>query len=127
MDEERREGICKDNAKELYAIMHVICHNTVSRTIGAWDRSGWAEKMLKTDAYYRLMEVASELTHYKHESSMEITSSTSTVVGVCLGHLYEQMWDDNMRNLICEKIEEFSKEKLMDQGLESKVRITCAI
>merc|ERR1719445_2186675 len=141
-DEAKREEIMKDNAKELYGIMHVICHNTVSRTItgeardalinlimtnGSWDRSGWAEKMLKTDAYYRLMEVASELTHYKHESSMEITSSTSTVVGVCLGHMYEQMWDDNMRNLICEKIEEFSKEKLMDQGLESKVRITCAI
>ena len=141
-DEEKRKSICKENAKELYAIMHVICYNTVSRTItgeardalinlvmtnGAWDRSGWAEKMLKTDSYYRLMEVASEVTHYKHESSMEITNSTSTVVGVCMGHLYEQMWDDNMRSLICEKIDEFSKEKLMDQGLESKVRITCAI
>merc|ERR1719445_2304564 len=141
-DEAKREEICKDNVKELYGIMHVITHNVVSRTItgeardalinlimtnGSWDRSGWAEKMLKTDTYYRLMEVASELTHYKHESSMEITSSTSTVVGVCMGHLYEQMWDDNMRSEICEKIEEYSKEKLMDQGLESKVRITCAI
>ena len=86
--------------------MHVITHNVTSRTItgeardalinlvmtnGSWDRSGWAEKMLKTDGYYRLMEVASELNTYKHESSMEITSSTSTVVGVCMGHLYEQM------------------------------------
>merc|ERR1711963_325836 len=33
MDEEKREEIMKDNAKELYGIMHVICHNTVSRTI----------------------------------------------------------------------------------------------
>merc|ERR1719445_1102018 len=141
-DEAKREEIMKDNAKELYGIMHVICHNTVSRTItgeardalinlimtnGSWDRSGWAEKMLKTDAYYRLMEVASELTHYKHESSMEITNSTSTVVGVCMGHLYDQMWSDEMRTSICEKIDEFSKEKLIDQGLESKVRISAAI
>ena len=142
MDEERREGICKDNAKELYAIMHVICHNTVSRTItgeardalinlimtnGAWDRSGWAEKMLKTDAYYRLMEVASELTHYKHESAMEITDSTNTIVGVCFGFLYEQMWDDQRRNDCIEQIEKFTMSKLMDQDLESKVRITAAI
>ena len=142
MDEEKREGIMKDNAKELYGIMHVMCHSTVSRTItgeardaiinlvmtnGAWDRSGWAEKMLKTDAYYRLMEVASELTCYKHESSMEITSSTSTVVGVCMGHLYEQMWSDDMRAAICDKIDEYSREKFADQGLESKVRITAAI
>ena len=142
MDEEKREEIMKDNAKELYGIMHVICHNTVSRTItgeardalinlvmtnGSWDRSGWAEKMLKTDAYYRLMEVASELTQYKHESSMEITTSTSTVVGVCMGHLYDQMWSDEMRTSICDRIDEFSKEKLIDQGLESKVRISAAI
>ena len=26
-----------------------------------YDQLDWAEKMLKTDAYYRLMEVASEL------------------------------------------------------------------
>ena len=142
MDEEKREEIIKDNAKELYGIMNVICHNTVSRTItgeardalinlimtnGAWDRSGWAERMLKTDAYYRLMEVASELTQYKHESSMEITNSTSTVVGVCMGHLYDQMWSDEMRASICDKIDEYSKEKFMDQGLESKVRISAAI
>ena len=142
LDEERREEVMKENGKELYGIMHVICHNTVSRTItgeardalinlimtnGDWDRSGWAERMLKTDAYYRLMEVASELTQYKHESSMEVTSSTSTVVGVAMGHLYDQMWSDEMRTAICERIDEFSKEKLMDQGLESKVRITAAI
>ena len=141
-DEAKREEICKDNIKELYGIMHVITHNVVSRTItgeardalinlvmtnGSWDRSGWAEKMLKTDGYYRLMEVASELTCYKHESSMETTKSTSTVVGVCMGHLYEQMWSDDMRTAICDKIDEFSKEKFVDQGLESKVRIAAAI
>merc|ERR1719273_2110769 len=37
------------------------------------------------------------------------------------------MWDDERRKMIIEKIDEFSKEKLMDQGLESKVRITAAI
>jgi len=141
-DEEIREEIVKANSRELNAMMHVICHNTVSRTItgeardalinlimtnGAWDRMCWAEKMLKTDAYSRLMEVASELTHYKHESAMDITDSTNTVVGICMGHLYEQMWDDERRNLIIERVEDFSKFKLAEEGLESKVRITVGI
>ena len=79
--------------------------------------------MLKTDAYCRLMEVASELSsdHYKHESAMEITESTNTIVGICFGHLYEQMWDDAKRNQLIEKVDEFSKEKLADSSLESKV------
>ena len=36
----------------------------------------WACKMLSTDGYQRLFEVASELEAYKHESAMEITAST---------------------------------------------------
>jgi hypothetical protein len=140
-NEEMREQVMKDNAKELNAMMHVITFNTVSRTITGkardallnlimtncpWDRMMWAEKMLKTDAYYRLMEVASELAtdHYKHESAMEVTESTNTIVGICFGHLYEQMWDDAKRNELIEKVDEFSKEKLVDQSLESKVGVT---
>jgi len=141
-DEQKREEIMKENARELHAIFTVVCHNTIARTITGeardaivnlimtncpWDRMAWAEKMLKTDFYARLMEVASELTHYKHESAMEITDSSNTVVGICFGYLYEQMWDDERRNMIIEKIDEFTKEKLMDPGLESKVRITVAI
>ena len=141
-NEELREAVIKENSKELNAMMHVITYNTVSRTLSgmardalinlimtnaAWDRMNWAEKMLKTDAYSRLMEVASELDEYKHESAMEITQSTNTIVGICFGHLYDQMWDDSRRNELIEKVEEFSKGKLLDPGLESKVRITTAI
>ena len=77
-------------------------------TNSPWDRLAWAEKMLKTDGYSRLMEVtvlfpdkmhlmsrlfqvASELTYYKHESAMEITDSTNTIVGVTCGCCYEQV------------------------------------
>ena len=38
-----------------------------------YDELNWAELCLKTDCYQRLMEVASEMTQYRHESSMEIT------------------------------------------------------
>ena len=57
-----------------------------------------------------VMEVASELSHYKHESAMEITDSTNTIVGICFGHLYDQMWDDSRRNELIEKIDEFTKQ-----------------
>jgi hypothetical protein len=46
------------------------------------DELNWAELCLKTDTYQRLMEVASEMTQFKHESSMEITDNTRNVVGV---------------------------------------------
>ena len=141
-DEEKRQAIMKENARELYAIMHVVTFNTVSRTLTGlardsllnlimtncpWDRMNWAEMMLKTDAYTRLMEVASELDHYKHESAMDITNSTNSIAGICFGHLYDQMWDDPRRNDLIAKIDEFTKEKLMDPSLESKVRISTAI
>jgi len=141
-EEELRESLMKENAKELNAIMHVVTFNVVSRTLTgmardsllnliiancSWDKMKWAERMLRTDAYNRLMEVASELSHYKHESAMEITDSTNTIAGICFGHLYDNMWDDEMRNKLIEKVDEFSKEKLVDESLESKVRITVAI
>lgn len=74
-------------------------HNTTSRTLSGeardailelimknckYDELSWAEAMIKTDGYYRLMEVASEMMEYKHESSMPITANTRSIVGVCM-------------------------------------------
>lgn len=65
--------------------------------------------MLKTDAYQRMMEVASEMTEYKHESSMEITDNTRSVVGCCMGMLYESMYDEQRRSAMLEEIDKFVK------------------
>lgn len=143
-DEVTREGILKDNSKELDSIMHVICFNTTSRTLTAlarealinlimknckWEQLNWADKMLKTDAYQRLMEVASELNlpEFKYESAMDITDSTKTIVGVTFGFLYEQMYDDKRREALIAEVAKFTQEKLMDPGMESKVRVVAAI
>ena len=67
----------------------------------------WACKMLSTDGYQRMFEVGSELEAYKHESAMEITASTKTTVGACIGILYEQMYDDARRNAINEQVDKF--------------------
>merc|ERR1712038_1196369 len=72
-------------------------------------------------------EVASEMTEYKHESSMEITDDTRTVVGVCMAFCYEAMYDDKRRNAICDHVDQFIQAKLLDPSLESKVRCTVAI
>lgn len=141
-DELKREEI--ENSKELDAMMHVICFNTNSRTLTAiarealinlimknckYEQLNWAEKMLKTDAYQRLMEVAAEINmpEFKYESAMDITDSTKTIVGVTFGFLYEQMYDDKRREAIIAEVSKFTQEKSMDPGLESKVRVVVAI
>ena len=82
-EEKRRQELIKRNGKELVSIANVITYNTVSRTITGqardalielimnnckYDQLNWAELSLKTDTYQRLMEVASEMTDFKHES-----------------------------------------------------------
>ena len=139
-DEVKREKIMKENSKELDSMMHVICFNTTSRRLTSvarealvnlimknckYEQLNWAEKMLKTDAYSRLLEVASELNHpeFKYESAMDITESTKTIVGVTFGFLYEQMYDDGRRAELTEIVSKFTQEKLLDPGVESKVKM----
>jgi hypothetical protein len=52
---------------------------------------------------------------------MEVTDSTKTIVGVTMGHLYDQMYDDARRNSLVEEVGKFTQEMLMDPGIESKV------
>jgi len=73
------------------------------------------------------MEVASEMTAYKHESSMEITDNTRANVGVAVAFCYEAMYDEKRRNSVFDKIETFVNEQLLNPSLESKVRVTAAI
>jgi len=141
-EEARRAEIIKANQKELDSIMNVLTWNVTSRTITAEARDAiidliikncpyneldWAHKMLKTDAYHRLMEVASEHTEYKHESSMDISDNTKPTVGACMGILYEQMYDDAMRNAICDVTDKWVTEKLSQPSTESCVRAVIGI
>eukprot|EP00096_Caligus_rogercresseyi_P016764 TRINITY_DN965_c0_g1_i1.p1 TRINITY_DN965_c0_g1~~TRINITY_DN965_c0_g1_i1.p1 ORF type:complete len:973 (+),score=328.63 TRINITY_DN965_c0_g1_i1:292-3210(+) len=140
--EEERQAFIKENAKEIDSIMNVVSFNVTSRTLtgeardglielimknGKYNELNWAHKFLKTDAINRLMEVASEMKEYKHESAMEITDSTRNIVGATIGVLYDQMFDDKTRNFFIAKIDEFMKEKLLQQCTESKVRAIAAI
>ena len=136
-EEARRAELMKGNKKELDSIMHVLTWNVTSRTITAEARDAiiqliikncpyyeldWAIKMLNTDAYQRLLDVASEHAEYKHESSMDVTDDTKPTLGACMGILYEQMHDDQKRNQICDQIDKWVTEKLSRPSTESCVR-----
>merc|ERR1719244_1619733 len=75
------------------------------------------------------MEVASEINmpEFKYESAMDITDSTKTIVGVTFGFLYEQMYDDKRREALIAEVSKFTSEKLMDPGMESKIRAVVGI
>lgn len=135
-EEARRAELMKKNKKELDGIMNVLTWNVTSRTITAEARDAivelimkncpyyeldWADKMLSTDAYQRLMDVGSEHKEYKHESSMDTTDNTKPTVGACMGMLYDQMYDDAKRNTMSEQIDKWITEKLSRPSTESCV------
>lgn len=130
------------HSKELTSIFNVLIFNLTSRTITGhardaivelimknckYDELNWAEMMLKTDGYERLMEIASEMTEYRHESSMEITDNSRAKVGVCLAFCYEAMYDDKRRNTCLDMVGNFVSEKLRDMKSESRIRCVTAI
>ena len=67
------------------------------------------------------------LPEYKYESSIDITESTKTIVGVTFGHLYEQMYDDKRRAQLVEVVSKYTEEQLLDPSMESKVRVVVGI
>eukprot|EP00095_Tigriopus_kingsejongensis_P001782 snap_masked-scaffold225_size250570-processed-gene-1.3 protein:Tk01782 transcript:snap_masked-scaffold225_size250570-processed-gene-1.3-mRNA-1 annotation:"protein unc-45 homolog b" len=130
------------SSKELMSIFNVLVFNLTSRTLTGhardaivelimknckYDELNWAEAMLKTDAYERMMEIASEMNEYQHESSMEITDNTRAKVGVCLAFCYEAMYDDKRRNACLDMIGTFVSDKLRDLKAESRIRCVTAI
>jgi hypothetical protein len=56
----------------------------------------WAMKFVEKDGVQRMLEICSELPDYKFESSMEVTDSTSTLVAVTLGKVYDNMYYDKV-------------------------------
>ena len=125
---------------QLDSIMHVVCFNTTSRTLTAlarealvnlimknckWEQLNWAEEMLKTDAYQRLMDVASKVNmpEFRYKPVTGISDSTKTIVGVTFGFLYEQMYYDKRREMLVEEVTKYTAGKLMDPSMESKVSV----
>ena len=127
---------CEKYKKEIDTLFSCLVYCTTSRTFTGIGRDAvielimrnvhhdaldWAEKLVEIQGLQRLMEVASELEEYKYESAMEVTPSTRTVTGVCLGRIYENMYYDAAKERFRNAIDEYIKDKLLTPDIESKV------
>ncbi|XP_043202038.1 protein unc-45 homolog B-like isoform X2 [Amphibalanus amphitrite] len=134
--------LLRANKREVDSVMAVLTVTTNSSAMSARGRDAvielllkncpymalnWTENVLQSGGIQRLMEVASEMDGYRHESSMNITASTRTTVAVCLSKLYEDMYHDQAKQRFADAVEDFVKSKLVTPDIEGKVRVTSAI
>ncbi|XP_077259866.1 protein unc-45 homolog B-like [Temnothorax americanus] len=87
----------------------------------------WAKRLVEFGGLQTLMEMASEMVEFKNESSIDITSSTQTLISMCLTKIYKKMYDDGDKATFIKAIEEFIEDKLPNFDTKSKVRIVLAI
>ncbi|XP_035736786.1 protein unc-45 homolog B-like isoform X1 [Vespa mandarinia] len=141
-DTKPNKDLCEQYKKEIDTILSCLLYSTTNRTITGQARDAiielimrnihytalnWAERLVEIHGLQRLMEVASELEEYKYESAMDITSSTRTIMSVCLAKIYENMYYDAAKEKFRNAIDEYIKDKLLTPDIESKVRVVVAI
>ncbi|XP_071651690.1 protein unc-45 homolog B-like [Temnothorax longispinosus] len=100
------------------AIIELITHNIHTAL-------NWAEQLVELRGLQKLLEISSQLE--KFESLFDITSSTRTIISMCLAKIYENMYCDDDRRTFIKAIEEFIDDKLLKSDTESKVGIVVAI
>ncbi|XP_071651756.1 protein unc-45 homolog B-like [Temnothorax longispinosus] len=88
----------------------------------------WAKRLVELRGLQKLMEVASEMVKFKNKISIDITSSTQTLISMYLTEMYEKMiCNDDDKKTFINAIDEFIGDKLPKSDTESKVRIVLAI
>ncbi|XP_077270246.1 protein unc-45 homolog B-like, partial [Temnothorax americanus] len=88
----------------------------------------WAKRLVELRGLQKLMEVASKMVEFKNKISIDITSSTQTLISTYITEIYEKMIcsDDDKKTFI-NAIDEFIGDKLPKFDTESKVRMVLAI
>lgn len=133
---------CEENKKEIDTILTCLVYACNSRSITGVARDAilqlisrnvhykainWAMELIEIKGLQRIMEVASELSEFKYESSMNITEHTRAMVAACLARIYENMYYDKAKNDYLENINDFIKSKIITPDDESKIRVVVAI
>ncbi|XP_024883040.1 LOW QUALITY PROTEIN: protein unc-45 homolog B-like [Temnothorax curvispinosus] len=133
-------SLCLKYKSEIYMILSCLLNSVTSRTITGLARDAtiefitrnmhhaalnWAEQLVDFGGLQKLMEVATQLE--KHESSLDITSSTRTLISISLAKIYENMYHDAAKEEFIDAIYEFIQDKLLKSDTESKVRGVVAI
>lgn len=133
---------CEQNKKEIDTILTCLVYACNSRSITGIGRDAilqlitrnvhykainWAMQLIEIKGLQRLMEVASELSDFKYESSMNITESTKAMVAACLARIYENMYYDQAKKDYIENINDYIKSKIITPDDESKIRVVVAL
>ncbi|XP_024881478.1 protein unc-45 homolog B-like, partial [Temnothorax curvispinosus] len=87
----------------------------------------WAQRLVEFGGLQTLMKIASEMVEFKNESSIDITSSTQTLISMCLTKIYKKMCNDGDKATFIKAIEKFIEDELPHFDTESKVRMVLAI
>lgn len=134
--------LMKDHEAHIDSIMLALVKSSSSRVMTAqgrdailelitknvdYDHLNWGIKLVDADGLRELLEVASELEDIKYESSMDITPNTRPNCSVAFERIYFCMDYDKAKEKYREKVMEYVNDKLGDNEIESKVRVTAAI
>ncbi|XP_071568457.1 protein unc-45 homolog B-like [Temnothorax nylanderi] len=135
-DSKPDKTLCETHKNELDTILSCLLNSVTNKTITGLARDAiielitrnihtalnWAEQLVELRGVQKLLEIASQLEEY--ESSFDITSSTRTIISMCLAKIYENMYCNDDKRTFINAIEEFIGDKY---DTESKVGIVVAI
>lgn len=142
LDSKPVKEICEENHTEIDAMLSTLVYSITEPTISGlardaiieiitrnihYDALNWADRMVEIKGLHRLLKVCSEIEEYKNESSMNITTSSSTIAAVCISRIYDNMYYDAARERFKEQVDDFIKDKLLDPEFEEKVRVVVVI
>ncbi|XP_071563493.1 protein unc-45 homolog B-like [Temnothorax nylanderi] len=132
--------LCLKYKSEIYMILSCLLNSVTSRTITGLARDAiiefitrnmhyaalnWAEQLVDFGGLQKLMEVATQLE--EHESSLDITSSTRTLISISLAKIHKSIDCNDDKTTFTNAIYEFIQDKLLKSDTESKVRGVVAI
>ncbi|XP_071627979.1 protein unc-45 homolog B-like [Temnothorax longispinosus] len=132
-------GLCKNNVSRTKSTMIKVVlpwclkmmNSTFTKRVDASEYclqlEYWAKQLVELRGLQKLMEVASEMMKFKNKISIDITSSTQTLISMYITEIYEKMIcsDDDKKTFI-NAIDDFIGDKL-PFDTESKVRMVLAI
>ncbi|XP_077275609.1 protein unc-45 homolog B-like [Temnothorax americanus] len=138
-DSKPDKTLCETHKNELDTILSCLLNSVTNKTITGLARDAiiefitrnihtalnWAEQLVELRGLQKLLEIASQLEEY--EFSFDITSSTRTIISMCLAKIYENMYCNDDKRTFIKAIEEFFEDKLLKSDTESKVGIVVAI
>ncbi|XP_070530848.1 protein unc-45 homolog B-like [Cardiocondyla obscurior] len=136
------KALCETHKNEINAILLCLLNSITSKTITGMSRDeiimlitnnichdalNWAEQFIDLRGVQNLLEVAGEIKESKHKSSMNVTSSTRSIIISCLTQAYINDNCDTAKEKFNNSLNEFITDKLQSSDIELKINVVVAI